>query len=72
MDGSHAAKEPEKVVFPPSLQCSREVRRWLSHAISHLILQRERKTSWVVPREHLELSSLEQENKEGRELLLLF
>jgi len=43
MDGSHAAKEPEKVVFPPSLQCSREVRRWLSHAISHLILQRERK-----------------------------
>jgi hypothetical protein len=53
MDGSHAAKEPEKWSFHLGYS---EVEQWVvSKAISHLRLE---KTNWVVPRGHLELSSL--------------
>jgi hypothetical protein len=47
-----------------------EVEQWVaSKAVSHLRLG---KANRVVPRGHLELSSLKEEDSKGRELLLLF
>jgi hypothetical protein len=48
----------------------RTVEQWVaSKAVSRLRLE---KANRVVPRGHLELSSLKEEDSKGRELLLLF